>query len=189
MALQRNARLTPQKWTTAALLLMASEGIAAVSIERLAAELGVTKGSAYHHFGSRNELVEGALALWEHEATSAIIERLAPVASPTERLRAILAASVGRDPALGLEFAIISSQDDLAAPFVERVTIARVEFLEQIYRDFGLDEQRAAIWARSAYSSYLGVQLLRHGRATDAVVASIGSSYIDELMVQLTPTT
>lgn len=187
MALRQSERLTRDKWADAALMLLAQEGIAAVSIERLADDLGVTKGSAYHHFRSRDELVQLALARWEHEATAAIIEQLSEIPSAEHRLRAILSASVGRNADLGLEYRIISAPDPVIAPFVERVTVARLQFLEQIYLDFGLSEKRAAIWARTSYASYLGVQLLRHSRADDPVVASVQPEYIDELMKQLTP--
>jgi len=187
VALPQTERLTREKWADAALLLLSREGIGAVSIERLSTDLGVTKGSAYHHFRSRDDLVQLALARWEHQATAAIIDELSSIASPVDRLRAILSASIGRDPDLGLEYLIISAPDVVAAPYIERVTIARVAFLEQIYRDFGLDERRAAIWGRSAYSSYLGVHLLRHSRPDDAIIAKVGAEYIEQLMIQLTP--
>lgn len=187
MALKQSDRLSRDKWADAALMLLAREGVAALTIERLANDLGVTKGSAYHHFRSREELVNLALARWEHEATAAIIEQLSAIPSPENRLRAILSASVGRDAELGLEYRIISAPDEVVAPYTERVTIARLAFLEQIYLDFGLSAARAAIWARTSYASYLGVQLLRHSRADDPVVASVGPEYIDELMRQLTP--
>lgn len=187
MALKQSDRLSRDKWVDAALMLLAREGVAALSIERLANDLGVTKGSAYHHFRSRDELVNLALARWEHEATAAIIVQLSAIPSPTERLRAILSASVGRNADLGLEYRIISSLDEVVTPYVERVTIARLEFLEQIYLDFGMTATRAAIWARTSYASYLGVQLLRHSHADDAVVSTVKPEYIDELMRQLTP--
>lgn len=187
MALRQSDRLTRDKWADAALSLLAREGVAAVSVERLANDLGVTKGSAYHHFRSRDELVGLALARWEHEATAAIIEQLCGIPSPTDRLRAILSASVGRNAELGLEYRIISAPDPIVAPYVERVTIARLGFLEQIYLDFGLSKKRASIWARTSYASYLGVQLLRHSRAEDPVIATVKPEYIDELMLQLTP--
>lgn len=186
MALRQSDRLTREKWADAALLLMAREGIGAVSIERLASELEVTKGSAYHHFGSRNELVELALAQWEQLATASVIDALGSIVEPVDRLRAILTESVGRDPSRGLEYLIISSTDLIAAPFVQRVTRARVEFLVQIYRDFGMSDGLAEIWGRSAYSSYLGVHLLRHTLPDDRVIAELGP-YIDQLMLQLTP--
>lgn len=187
MALRQIDRLSREKWADAALLLMAREGISAVSIERLANDLGVTKGSAYHHFASRDELVQLALERWEHEATTSLIEQLSAIESPATRLRAILSASVGRDPSLGLEYLIISAAEPIALPFIERVTEARVEFMEQIYRDFGLSDRMAALWGRAGYAAYLGVQLLRHSKPSDSVMAVVGEEYIEQLMLQLTP--
>lgn len=187
MALRQTDRLSREKWADAALLLMARDGIGAVSIERLANDLSVTKGSAYHHFASRDELVQLALERWEHQATTSLIEQLGTIESPAERLRAILGASVGRHPSLGLEYLIISAAEPIAAPFIERVTEARVGFMEQIYRDFGLSGRMAALWGRAGYSAYLGVQLLRHSKPSDSIMAVVGEEYIEQLMIQLTP--
>ena len=75
----------------------------------------------------------------------------------------------------------------MTAPFIKRVTIACAAFLGQIYRDFGLDDARAAIWARSSYAAHLGVQLLRHSHPSDPVMAALGPEYIDQVVIQLTP--
>ncbi|WP_168187160.1 TetR/AcrR family transcriptional regulator [Salinibacterium sp. UTAS2018] len=187
MALPRTERLTPERWAVAALILGAREGLAAINMERVAAELGVTKGSAYHHFSSRAALLDSALELWKKRATQDLIDQLNDLASPHERLAAILGASIGRDPRDGLEYYILTSQDPIATPVIDAVTTARLRFLEEIYRDFGLDEHRSRLWARSCYSTYLGLQVLRHTLPTDAQVGTGTSADITEMVQQLTP--
>lgn len=187
MALPRTERLTPERWAEAALVLGAREGLAAINMERVAAELGVTKGSAYHHFSSRASLLDSALELWKKRATQDLIDQLSDLESPHERLAAILGASIGRDPRDGLEYYILTSRDPIATPVIDAVTSARLRFLEEIYRDFGLDDHRARLWARSCYSTYLGLQVLRHTLPADAQVGTGTSADIAEMVQKLTP--
>ena len=69
-------RLGPEDWTRAALAAIADKGTAHVSVERLARELGATKGSFYWHFKDRPALIDAALQRWERDYTDRIIERL-----------------------------------------------------------------------------------------------------------------
>ena len=159
----------------------------AVTVERVSGGLGVTKGSAYHHFSSRNDLVEAALARWEERATQAIIVELSRIEAPRARLRAILAVTVGQNRGPIGEYLVISSTDALAAPFIQRVTAARLQFLETIYLDFGLSRTQAALWALDCYSGYLGVLTLRETRPDEKMLDRLGDRYFDHLLTRLTP--
>ncbi|MBP8098362.1 MAG: helix-turn-helix transcriptional regulator, partial [Arenimonas sp.] len=54
-------RLSAEDWARAALDVIAEQGLAAVAVEPLARRLGVTKGSFYWHFPSREALLVAAL--------------------------------------------------------------------------------------------------------------------------------
>ena len=58
-------RLSAEDWARAALDVIAEQGLAAVAVEPLARRLGVTKGSFYWHFPSREALLVAALQRWE----------------------------------------------------------------------------------------------------------------------------
>ena len=62
---ERSWRLSAEDWAQAALDLIAEQGVAAVAVEPLARRLGVTKGSFYWHFPSRDALLSAALERWE----------------------------------------------------------------------------------------------------------------------------
>ena len=64
--------LTMTDWTEAALQLIAEAGLGALTVQALAARLGVTKGSFYWHFASRSELLHTALERWEKRVTTEI---------------------------------------------------------------------------------------------------------------------
>ena len=76
----RNARLSADDWAQAALDLIAEQGVSAVAVEPLARRLGVTKGSFYWHFPSRDALLQAALERWEAVEQESIFGSLEQVA-------------------------------------------------------------------------------------------------------------
>ena len=64
------------QWLSAGLEALRKGGVGAVRVERLAAGVGVTKGSFYHHFRDRNALLEAVLEYWSREMTDAEFERI-----------------------------------------------------------------------------------------------------------------
>jgi AcrR family transcriptional regulator len=59
--------LSAADWERAALELIAERGMQALAIEPLARRMGITKGSFYWHFSSREALLERALLRWEDQ--------------------------------------------------------------------------------------------------------------------------
>ena len=85
---ERTGRLSADDWAQAALDLIAEQGVAAVAVEPLARRLGVTKGSFYWHFPSREALLVAALERWE-KVEQEVFSSLEPIPDPRERLRAL----------------------------------------------------------------------------------------------------
>ena len=85
----RNSRLSADDWAQAALDLVAEQGVSAVAVEPLARRLGVTKGSFYWHFPSRDALLQAALERWEANEQESVFGSLEAVPDPAERLRAL----------------------------------------------------------------------------------------------------
>ncbi|TAM00713.1 MAG: TetR/AcrR family transcriptional regulator, partial [Rhodanobacter sp.] len=79
-------RLSAENWEVAALDLIAEQGVGALAVEALARQLGVTKGSFYWHFRTREALLVAALERWEQYGEREIIEEIAQIADPRERL-------------------------------------------------------------------------------------------------------
>src|ERR1700730_1307077 len=111
--------LSARDWVRAAMEAIVESGVTAVAVEPLAARLGTTKGSFYHHFPNRDALIVAALEDWEREQTEEVIDRMALIPDPGERLRAILAAALAdragaiRDAAL-----VASATHPLVEPFL-----------------------------------------------------------------------
>ncbi len=153
-------RLSPDDWTRAALAAIAERGTANVSVERLARELGTTKGSFYWHFKDRTALIDAALHRWEVLYTDRIIDRLSAVADPRERFRLLLASAFDDDPGVLIDANLLAAADDpLVGPVLERVARKRLAYVDRIFSELGAagGSDRALL----AFSAYTGLAQLR----------------------------
>lgn len=93
---QRREQIAEALWRVAA-----GEGLEAVSLTRVAAEAGVSKGRVQHYFASRDDLLEYAARRLVVRVRGRTAERLAAVdaAPPLERLRVLLHAVLPLDDA------------------------------------------------------------------------------------------
>ena len=66
-------RLEREDWTRAGLAALERDGVEAVAVVPLARELGVTRGSFYWHFASRDELLRRVLERWEREHSTDVL--------------------------------------------------------------------------------------------------------------------
>ena len=69
-------RLTSGDWQQAALDALSEGGLQNIAIEMIAKRLGVTKGSFYWHFESRDALIQAALELWESQEQEQVFGKL-----------------------------------------------------------------------------------------------------------------
>jgi AcrR family transcriptional regulator len=149
-------------WMRAAARRLAAGGIAAVAVETLARDLGVTKGSFYWHFRDRAALLAALLADWAARATEPLLRRLEGAGTaPRDRL-ARLAATVAGEGAGALDPAIRAwaRHDPAAAAAVRRVDAARLAFIASEFRALGFAPAAASTRARLFYLHLLGEHAL-----------------------------
>lgn len=152
-------RLLSRDWLDAAIVALTRGGLAAVAIEPIARQLGVTKGSFYHHFDSLDVFVIALVQEWEREGTDAVIAALDLVADPRERFRRLVHVSWERLDHLRAEAALAAaaaSGDVRVAPAFQRVTAKRLRYVERLYRASGLGQRDARQRALLTLSAYLG---------------------------------
>lgn len=180
--------LSRETWIKAAQILIAREGVPAVAVESLAQALGVTKGSFYWHFESRDALVRAALEAWEQDQSADVVSRYGGIPDPRRRLRVLLFAAF-EDQENGLIFAALaqSGEDPRVAPFLQRATERRLAFGVEAFQALGLSGAEARQRALLAYAAYTGYfQLLR---ATPRAVKDVTdlSSFVHHLADALVP--
>jgi AcrR family transcriptional regulator len=85
----------------AAAKLFAANGIASTTVRMIGEEVGLLSGSLYHHFASKEEIVDAILAPYFTELLARYDQVLTTVASPPERLAALTRESfrsIGEHP-------------------------------------------------------------------------------------------
>lgn len=174
---------TLQDWTDAALDSISAGGIASVSVEGLARELGVTKGSFYWHFADRSALISAALQGWEAQVAADAAARAEADEDPSERLRAYFADLLKDANSARLDVTLnANAGDDLAGPSVARVMQTRIDFAAQALRKIGLTPAQSERQARMLVASFLGHAQLSLGLSGDKYLAKVNKAYLDQLM-------
>jgi AcrR family transcriptional regulator len=146
-------------WVQAGLLLLAKQGIDAVKVERLAAALGVTKGSFYWHFRDRDALLSALLVRWQAISTQAIIERVSSVGgTPKERLTALVDATSQSKRAPQVEQAVRAwaARERQARVVLEAVDSQREAYVRDLLVEHGLSPLLAQQRARVLYLALIG---------------------------------
>ncbi|WP_162455593.1 TetR/AcrR family transcriptional regulator [Pseudoxanthomonas kalamensis] len=154
---QRNARLSADDWAQAALDLVAEQGVAAVAVEPLARRLGVTKGSFYWHFPSRDALLRAALERWETVEQESVFGSLEAVSDPHQRLRELFRV-VGFEVKPHIIYSeLLKALDHPAVqPVIDRVSKRRLDYLTATFRQAGLGRDDSRHRARLTYAAYIG---------------------------------
>ena len=83
------SRFGKSHWLDLGQTLLKTEGPAALTIERMTASAGKTRGSFYHHFKSRNAFLEAMIAAWQRSSLTQLAERLQDAES-LEAKRAVM---------------------------------------------------------------------------------------------------
>lgn len=151
--------LDAERWEQAALDAFERGGAAAVAVEPLARALGVTKGSFYWHFKSRQALLAAAVQRWERLHVDAPLERAEAIADPRERLLALLGAASSKPPTIFLKM-LEGVDEPVVQAAVTRAAERRVAVLQRAFADLGLTPAKARRQALFAYSAYVGRALL-----------------------------
>lgn len=185
---RRGPGITAEDWADAALWGLA-DGVEALSVERLARQLGVTKGGFYWHFRDRAELLQAALARWEQLATSDVITRLDAIPDPRERLRQLLSITFEAHPHARIEVALVAgASDPRIQPVLARISERRIDYLVKLYRALGLPTREARNWALQAYSTYVGLLHLAIASPDTLSSDSSRAEYVKHLTRALMPT-
>lgn len=149
-------QLKRDDWLQHGLQTLAESGVDSLTIDGLCRQLGVTKGSFYHHFKNHRAYLEAVLQYWEDEYTSRFIaysQEGETVAEQLDRLNDLVSKSFG-----GYEVYIRAwaQTDTLAREFQERVDKRRVEYLYQLYQQWLQDDKQALAMAHLAYTALIG---------------------------------
>jgi len=185
----RSTRLSAEDWAQAALDLIAEQGVSAVAVEPLARRLGVTKGSFYWHFPSRDALLQAALERWESVEQESVFGSLEAVPDPRERLRKLFQL-VGHEVKPHIIYSeLLKALDHPAVqPVIDRVSQRRLEYLVASFRQAGLVRQDAIHRARLTYAAYVGFLQLSLQLQQPRMTHDEFETYLEHVISTLIPT-
>lgn len=151
--------MTAADWVQAGYALLASEGMRALKIERLCAQVGATRGSFYWHFtdvdGYRAALVDSWNTFLENDR-----RKLAELSHlpPRERLSKMMAALIGPQQ-WTLERAMRewARSDEAAAANVRAADRRVLLAVRQAYLDYGFGEDEANLRASFTFAAGIGM--------------------------------
>ena len=145
-------RLTRQDWIDAAIQLLVEAGIGAVSVDRLAADLGITRGSFYHHFSDREDLLRSMLDHWAERWTYAVREQIAALGLDPSTTLLVLMKMIRSERASDYDapFRAWALHDPLARETVRKVDEVRMAFIQSQFEALGFTgpdaENRARLY-------------------------------------------
>lgn len=187
---KKNERVTlsAEDWERAALELIAERGVQALAVEPLARRMGITKGSFYWHFNSRESLLERALKRWEEHDSRNLNSSLGEIDHPKDRLasffRRVVKEKLTHEVYSELCAAAGHAQVE---PVLERVAERRMKHLALAFEELGMDPVRARYQARLTYSVYLGFLQLQRQNQTPSLSSEEFDAYIEHLIRTLIP--
>ena len=187
-AAPRSGRLSADDWAREALDQIAEQGVASVAVEPLARRLGVTKGSFYWHFPSRDALLQAALERWEAVEQESIFGSLEQVADPRERLRALFQL-VGHEvkPHIIYSELLKALDHPSVQPVIDRISQRRLEYLVAMFRQAGLQRTDATHRARLTYAAYVGFLQLSLQLQQPRMTSEEFETYLEHVISTLIP--
>lgn len=176
----RRPRKTRRDWIVAASESLTNFGVEGLRVERLARELGVTKGSFYWHFSTRDELIEAVLDQWEGDSVDRVFAAV-EARGGNARSRLLLFWREARavvQSKLDVSLRDWAAYDVRAQNAVRRVDSARIRFLREHFYAMGADEADSEARALLMHSLLVAEPSTRaddHGRArTDVIQDALG---------------
>ncbi len=185
---ERSGRLSAEDWAQAALDQIAEQGVSAVAVEPLARRLGVTKGSFYWHFPSRDALLQAALDRWETHEQEEVFGQLERIDNPAQRLGALFKVVANEVQSHVIYSELLKALDHPSVqPVIGRVSKRRMDYLTAAFRAAGLDATDAQHRARLAYAAYVGFLQLNLQLGQRDMQREEFEDYVDHMMATLIP--
>jgi AcrR family transcriptional regulator len=134
-----NIQLSRADWLHLAMEILRNSGVSSISIVKLAETLQVTRGSFYHHFSGREDLLTSMLEYWENAWTVNIKASVKEKAlAPTESLKALILDIRNNNAAdYDAPFRAWALHDPLARRVLERVDNFRLGYIRSLFEAAG----------------------------------------------------
>lgn len=174
-----------QDYFDAGMDLLGSGGVRAITIARLCAALGVTKGSFYHHFDGVEDYRRQLLAHWSTEREHQVTAAAAAATDPYERLDLLRDSSVSLHHEAEAAIRAWSRTDADAWQVRATVDATRERSVAQAFEAVGVPPDRADFFGRLAVVVLVGAQ--HRAETTDRVALLEMYSWLEDMALATAP--
>ncbi len=150
--------LDRQAYFDAGMHLLAGGGVGAVTIARLCAALGVTKGSFYHHFRGVEDFKSQLLLEWSTKRERQVLVAAGAVDDPIERLTVLREFAVALHHGAEVAIRAWSRTDGAAWAARAKVDAARERTVADAYHEIGVPRAVAQMLGRLGVAVLIGAQ-------------------------------
>jgi AcrR family transcriptional regulator len=158
--MSKSTKLDRADWLDAALDTLHEVGIEGVRVEKLARALDVTKGSFYHHFKNRDELLTAMVDRWRGMQEGILEWLKASTPDSRQRIEELIAFIHTKDSRHDIGIRSWGRLDSHARKAIQAVDHARLRYVEGLFRDLGFDDDGARLRARLIYYYQVGEHTL-----------------------------
>jgi len=150
------SRTTKQVWLDAGLQLLAEQGALALTIDRLTSQLGLTKGSFYHHFQGWPTYKHALLHYFETSALQQLTATRLSGQPPAVQIQQLFADTIDDMGKVATALRAWSAQDGEVRLVQERLDHQRVAHFQALCRQLLRDKTRAPLAGQVAYTLLVG---------------------------------
>ena len=169
-----------EPWLVQGLKLLEEEGPGAISIDRLAALVGKSKGSFYFHFKSRNGYIEQLLAHYKTVSTANIQEKIDQDLPQWDKLKKLTELIFNISSKQELAIRAWALYDPLAKTFQDDIDQIRLAFIQDIYAETAKSPGDARLTAHKNYALYIGLQQIKHLHTEETFKVLLKSIFLPE---------
>lgn len=149
--------LNAQDWINTGLQVLNTQGYSEMSIVKLSAKLGVTRGSFYHHFKSFDVYIDELIANWEERIVNQGFDQtLTTPADPQQEFKNLITYVTSLSDKLDLVFRQWAPSNAHVKGHMERLDKKRLSRLEDVFVRLSKDETEGKMLAQISFYAYIG---------------------------------
>jgi len=151
--------MTKTDWLDNTLKLLSSQGIDSLKIETICKELGLTKGSFYHHFNNYEDFLNELLEYWNETYTLHIVKEIEKHQDNVlKQIEIINEMMYSKDLNIEVQFRILGMKDEKVQKYIETIDIYRLEIIKSIQRKLvpKATEEEVDLISSCIYSQFIG---------------------------------
>jgi AcrR family transcriptional regulator len=170
-------QLSAKDWLDQGLKALAQRGFTALKAEPLAKAMGVSRGSFYWHFADIAAFHAAVLKHWREVAAEQVIAGLEASAKTVNPLELLLHGAFGSKQTLEKAVRSWAAIDPKARTAVQAIDRRRIDYIDHMLRQAGVEAGAASARAQILYWAFLG-----HALSDQPLPGAKRQAVLDELL-------